>query len=238
MWCFLLAFVSLLLLSSIQGGTAEQCGRQAGGALCPGGQCCSKYGWCGTAPDYCSTGCQSQCGSGGGDGDIGSLVSRNTFNQMLKHRNDGGCPAKGFYTYDAFIAAAKSFPNFAKTGDAAAQKREIAAFLAQTSHETTGQNKTLDLIVPGILITRVLLNNHVYLDYGNYNYGQCGKAMRADLLTNANLVPTDPVISLKTALWFWMTPQSPKPSCHDVITRRWNPSGADKSAGPGHYKHH
>ncbi|CAL2241269.1 unnamed protein product [Prunus armeniaca] len=139
MWCFLLAFVSLLLLSSIQGGTAEQCGRQAGGALCPGGQCCSKYGWCGTAPDYCSTGCQSQCGSGGGDGDIGSLVSRNTFNQMLKHRNDGGCPAKGFYTYDAFIAAAKSFPNFAKTGDAAAQKREIAAYLAQTSHETTGQ---------------------------------------------------------------------------------------------------
>ncbi|CAL9006837.1 unnamed protein product, partial [Prunus brigantina] len=52
-WCFLLAFVSLLLLSSIQGGTAEKCGRQAGGALCPGGQCCSKYGWCGTAPDYC-----------------------------------------------------------------------------------------------------------------------------------------------------------------------------------------
>lgn len=141
MWCFLLAFVSLFLLSSIQGGTAEQCGRQAGGALCPGGQCCSKYGWCGTAPDYCSTGCQSQCGGGGGGGggDIGSLVSRNTFNQMLKHRNDGGCPAKGFYTYDAFIAAAKSFPNFAKTGDAATQKREIAAFLAQTSHETTGQ---------------------------------------------------------------------------------------------------
>ncbi|CAB4300091.1 unnamed protein product [Prunus armeniaca] len=31
-----------------------------------------------------------------------------------------------------------------------------------------------------------------------------------------------------------MTPQSPKPSCHDVITRRWNPSGADKSAGPGY----
>ncbi|BBH01857.1 basic chitinase, partial [Prunus dulcis] len=30
-------------------GTAEHCGRQAGGALCPGGQCCSKYGWCGTA---------------------------------------------------------------------------------------------------------------------------------------------------------------------------------------------
>ncbi|KAH0980480.1 hypothetical protein GBA52_007657 [Prunus armeniaca] len=96
------------------------------------------------------------------------------------------------------------------------------------------RNKTLDLIVPGILITRVLLNNYVYLDYRNHNHGQCGKAIGADLLTNPDLVATDPVISFKTALWFWMTPQSPKPSCHDVITRRWNPSGADKSAGPGY----
>ncbi|PQP92101.1 endochitinase 2 [Prunus yedoensis var. nudiflora] len=70
----------------------------------------------------------------------------------------------------------------------------------------------------------------------NYNYGQCGKAIGADLLNNPDLVATDPVISFKTALWFWMTPQSPKPSCHDVITGRWNPSGADKSAGrvPGY----
>ncbi|PRQ25094.1 putative chitinase [Rosa chinensis] len=66
------------------------------------------------------------------------LVSQNTFDQILKHRNDGGCPAKWFYTYDAFIAAAKAFPGFATTGDTATRKREIAAFLAQTSHETTG----------------------------------------------------------------------------------------------------
>ncbi|MBA0561384.1 hypothetical protein Golob_018220, partial [Gossypium lobatum] len=26
---------------------AEQCGRQAGGALCPNNLCCSQYGWCG-----------------------------------------------------------------------------------------------------------------------------------------------------------------------------------------------
>lgn len=128
-----------LWLSSFQRGLAEQCGRQAGGALCPGGQCCSQFGWCGTTPDYCTNGCQSQCsGGGGGGGDIGSLISRNNFDQLLKHRNDGGCPAKGFYTYDAFISAAKSFPAFATTGDTATRKREIAAFLGQTSHETTG----------------------------------------------------------------------------------------------------
>lgn len=67
--------------------------------------------------------------------------------------------------------------------------------------------------------------------YRNYNYGRCGKDIGANLLNNPDLVATDPVISFKTAFWFWMTPQSPKPSCHDVITGRWNPSGADKSAG-------
>lgn len=136
-----LSFISFLLLFNIRGGSAEQCGNQAGGALCPGGQCCSKFGWCGTTPDYCSNDCQSQCGGGGGGGgggDIKDLVSKDSFDKILKHRNDGGCPAKGFYTYDAFIAAAKAFPAFATTGDTATRKREIAAFLAQTSHETTG----------------------------------------------------------------------------------------------------
>jgi predicted chitinase len=72
--------------------------------------------------------------------------------------------------------------------------------------------------------------------FRNYNYGRCGKAIGVDLLNNPDRVATDAVISFKTAIWFWMTPQSPKPSCHDVITGRWNPSGADKSAGrnPGY----
>ncbi|KAH7518310.1 hypothetical protein FEM48_Zijuj09G0157800 [Ziziphus jujuba var. spinosa] len=179
-----LTIVSLLLFT-IQGGSAEQCGRQAGGALCPGGQCCSKYGWCGTTPDYCNNECQSQCsGSDTGGGDI--PISRSTFDEMFKHRND--CPSKSFYSYDAFIAAAKAFPGFGTTGDDATRKKEIAAFLAQTSHETT------------------------------------------------DLVASDAVISFKTAIWFWMTPQWPKPSCHDVITGRWSPSSADWAAGraPGY----
>ncbi|OWM66490.1 hypothetical protein CDL15_Pgr013707 [Punica granatum] len=46
---------------------------------------------------------------------------------MLKHRNDAACPTKGFYTYDAFIAAAKSFCSFGTTGDIDTRKREIAA---------------------------------------------------------------------------------------------------------------
>ena len=41
----------------------------------------------------------------------------------------------------------------------------------------------------------------------------------------------DPELAFATALWFWMTPQSPKPSCHDVMTGAWSPSAADTAAG-------
>lgn len=76
--------------------------------------------------------------AGAQGGGVSSILSRSLFEQMLKHRNDAACPGKGFYTYDAFIAAAKAFPRFGMTGDIETRKREIAAFFAQTSHETTG----------------------------------------------------------------------------------------------------
>ena len=70
----------------------------------------------------------------------------------------------------------------------------------------------------------------------NYNYGQAGTALGVDLLNNPDLVATNVEVSFKTALWFWMTPQGNKPSCHDVITGKWTPSDIDKSAGlvPGY----
>lgn len=73
------------------------------------------------------------------NGGIASILPESTFNSLLKHRNDAGCPAKGFYTYQAFINAANAYPAFGSTGDLTTRKREIAAFLGQTSHETTGK---------------------------------------------------------------------------------------------------
>jgi chitinase len=162
-WAFF-AFFSLFLSLSVR-GSAEQCGRQAGDALCPGGLCCSFYGWCGTTVDYCGDGCQSQCdggdgcdggGGGGGDGDDGYLsdiIPKSTFDALLKFRNDPRCHAVGFYTYDAFISAAKEFPDFGNTGDDLMRKREIAAFLGQTSHETTG--RVLFFLYNFLLVTSI-----------------------------------------------------------------------------------
>lgn len=69
---------------------------------------------------------------------VSTIVSSDHFERLLPHRNDAVCPARGFYTYDAFIAAAGAFPSFGTTGSTETRKQEVAAFLAQTSHETSG----------------------------------------------------------------------------------------------------
>jgi len=133
MLCLLLALLMLV-------ATAQQCGRQAGGALCANRLCCSQHGWCGNTNEYCGTGCQSQCQPSSSGGDVSSIISRSMFEEMLKHRNDPACPGRGFYTYDAFIAAARAFSGFGTTGDLSTRRRELAAFFGQTSHETTGEH--------------------------------------------------------------------------------------------------
>jgi chitinase len=69
-----------------------------------------------------------------------------------------------------------------------------------------------------------------------YNYRLAGQALNLDLVGNPDLVSSDPVVAFKTAIWFWMTPQSPKPSCHAVMTGGWTPSADDRAAGrlPGY----
>ncbi|ORX85804.1 glycoside hydrolase/deacetylase, partial [Anaeromyces robustus] len=40
-----------------------RCGPKFSNAICPSGQCCSKYGWCGTESKYCGDGCQIDYGT-------------------------------------------------------------------------------------------------------------------------------------------------------------------------------
>uniref|UniRef100_A0ACD5WFZ6 Uncharacterized protein n=1 Tax=Avena sativa TaxID=4498 RepID=A0ACD5WFZ6_AVESA len=68
------------------------------------------------------------------------------------------------------------------------------------------------------------------------NYRQAGKALGLDLVSNPDLVSNDSVVAFQTAIWFWVTPQTPLPSCHDVMTGNWTPSAQDRDAGllPGY----
>ncbi|CAL5377981.1 unnamed protein product [Camellia sinensis] len=115
------------------------------------------------------------------------------FNQMFLHRNDAVCPAKNLYTYEAFIVATKSFGSFGTTSDTATRLKEIAAFLAQTSHETTGSP-------PDYCVADAQWPCAPGKKY--YGYGP-----------------------------IQISYLSPKPSCHDVISERWTPTAADRSAG-------
>ncbi|KAI3847725.1 hypothetical protein MKW92_048634 [Papaver armeniacum] len=268
--CLSLIFINISFESNVTFAQV-QCGSGAGGALCSGGLCCSQYGYCGSTSAYCGAGCQSQCTIVSPppppastppppppSGNLTLLISQSLFDQLLAYRNDTSCMGK-FYTYAAFIEAAKSFSSFAAVGDTNTRKKEIAAFLAQTSHETTGGWAT----APGgpyswgycFIQERSPTSNYCqsgmqwpcasgksYYGRGpiqiswNYNYGQAAQVLQADILNNPDLVAQDPIISFKTALWFWMTPQSLKPSCHDVIIGQWQPSSTDVSAGrlPGY----
>ncbi|GKV45155.1 hypothetical protein SLEP1_g52265 [Rubroshorea leprosula] len=120
-----------------------------GGALRPNGLCCSQYGWCG----YC-TNCQSQCG--GSDGSTSTLTP-----------TPAAAVINGFYMDDAFIAAAQSFNGFGTTGDINTRKRELAAFLAQTSHETSGKGTILLPIAHPVNGHVLLANNTVAEDPSN-----------------------------------------------------------------------
>ena len=50
-----------------------------------------------------------------------------------------------------------------------------------------------------------------------------------DLLQHPNLVitKTDPPLSVLASLWFYMTPQSPKPAMHDIVIGNWVSPDAD-----------
>jgi chitinase len=51
------------------------------------------------------------------------------------------------------------------------------------------------------------------------------------LLNDPDQVVKDGYVAFASAMWFYMTPQSPKPSMHDVVTVFFEPSPGDINAG-------
>jgi len=142
---------------------------------------------------------------------------------------------------------------FCTEQDLQTNKKELAAFFAHIAHETRhGENAKyndgLMFIHEGNTSLPYIAENDNYppvpnkkyygrgpiqLSYnGNYGYASdCIFGNKSVLLNSPELVETDPVISFKTAIYFWMTPQTAKPSAHDVMIGKWQPNAADKTAG-------
>ncbi|WP_234358074.1 chitinase, partial [Streptomyces puniciscabiei] len=144
----------------------------------------------------------------------GFVVSKAQYNKMFPHH-------KKLYTYEGLVKAMKAFPAFAHTGDAKTKKREAAAFLANVSHETSGliyineQNKanwpTYCQPEPyGCPAGQSAYHGRGPLQISwNYNYKAAGDAVHIDLLNHPNLAATNPVVTWKLALWYWMTQSGP-----------------------------
>jgi hypothetical protein len=169
--------------------------------------------------------------------------------------------SKELYSFKAFLAATDSFPQFLSSDDTILQKRELCAFLANIAYETGGgwdaapggyykwglhyveevscakgcpqYSDTTKKLYPPVTGQSYHGRGPLQISW-NYNYGQFSEIYFKDkekLLNDPSLVSRDPVTCFASALWFWITAQFPKPSCHDIICDIWKPTPKDIAGG-------
>jgi len=202
------------------------------------------------------------------DSSIGKWFTDADFKAFFPNIDNAACTGKGFFNRCALLKAAASFPEFANSGDSNKDKLEFAAFLAHTSHETTGGWATAPGgpqawgycfkeergCESGTCTGYCAAGNpcgqwgfdctcaagKTYQGRGpvqlswNYNYGQFSKELFGDasvLINDPDRVANDATLAFQSAIWFWMKVQSPKPSCHQVMSGQWTPSAQDLSLG-------
>ncbi|CAI0548716.1 unnamed protein product [Linum tenue] len=190
---------------------AQDCG-------CVSDECCSKWGYCGTSPDHCGSGCQSgPCNRN--DIQVADIVTPEFFNGIID-QSDGDCAGRSFYSRDAFLRALGSYQGFARLGSDDDSRREIAAFFAHATHETGSK-----FFPPFFFLKEIDGPSKDYCEeentqfpcnpskgyYGrgplqlswNFNYGPAREQIGFDGLNSPETVANDPEVSFKTALWFW-----------------------------------
>ena len=176
--------------------------------------------------------------------EISFLITKNQFQAAFPHHNL-------IYSYESLVEASKNFPLFTNEGSMISRKRELIAFLANVAHETANSSDSSyswglfyteeQACKDGLCPQYNTAGSSSYqpapgksyhgrgplqLSY-TYNYGLAGKELGIPLLDHPELVSTNGIIGFKTAIWFWMKEQKPKPSCHDVMCGNWVATAAD-----------
>ncbi|WP_068613432.1 chitinase [Paenibacillus tuaregi] len=156
------------------------------------------------------------------------------------------------------------FGSFLQEGSDRDRKRDLAALLANLSHETgggaadspggelrwglfwnqniagrTGANMSAFVdpasakLYPGVAGKRYYGRGPIMMSW-NFNYGLISSIIYGDknvLLKNPESVAEDGKLGFMTALIFWLTPQAPKPSAHDVMVGKWKPDKEQTAKG-------
>ncbi|XP_024995905.1 endochitinase EP3-like [Cynara cardunculus var. scolymus] len=185
---------------------------------CARNLCCSQYGYCGTGADYCGKGCRSgPCSLPApiNNADVSRIVTWGFFNRIVA-KSASNCPGRGFYTRDAFLKVLRDYQQFGRSGSIDDSKREIAAFFAHVTLETghfcyieeiNGRSSKYcdDTNTKYPCNPRKSYHGRGPIQISwNYNYGAAGESLGFDGLNNPEIVARDPVVSFKTALWYWM----------------------------------
>jgi hypothetical protein len=155
------------------------------------------------------------------------------------------------------------FPLFLGDGNDSIQRRELAAFLANMAHETSGgwEEAPGGIFQWGLYFVSEKTFPNPSFNYAdtskkkwlpvagksyhgrgpmqlswNYNYGQFSEAYFGNkqiLLDDPDLLLKDSVLCFASAIWFWVRDQYPKPSCHDLMAGQWEPTAKDIAGGRG-----
>jgi len=192
---------------------------------------------------------------------LSHYLNEKDWDRLFPHRYAINAKGRDFYSFKALAKAVEKYPGFLAEKDAVSQKRELAAFLANIAQETSGGwaqapggyftwglyfvaenggKGALNAYADGNKPAYLPVAGKLYFGRGpaqlswNYNYGAFSEAWfgnKDTLLGDPDRLTRDPVLSFGSALWFWMTPQSPKPSCHQIMSGEWSPTSDDLAKG-------
>lgn len=130
-----------------------------------------------------------------------------------------GHQEKALYSYSALCTALKGFGQFANSGNAETDKKEIAAFFAHVAKETAFLEQTDEAGQPSS--SGDFHGRGAIQLTGQANYQAAGDYLQKNLVGNPGMVSTDAVTNWQTALWFWTIHKNPgtqgTQNCHDAI---------------------
>lgn len=130
-----------------------------------------------------------------------------------------GHQEKPLYNYQALCTALKGFGQFGNTGNAEADKREVAAFFAHVAKETAFLEQTDEAGQPSN--AQDYHGRGAIQLTGQANYQAAGDYLQKNLVGSPGLVSTDAVTNWQVALWFWTIHKNPgtqgTQNCHDAM---------------------
>lgn len=202
------------------------CGPDGGGAVCPSGQCCSQYGYCGATAEHCEASCLRDFSAPDSECVTGSVPI--TFE--TDYTDPGTATGTAFgLTFDEYAAAVQN--NGVRAGVATPEqyqaivgnaeaaggitsKRELAMFLAQVLWESTGlvdrEELSRGVNADGIVEPYVPYYGRGYIQLTwEDNYRAASMALYGDerLLSEEgrNTIVTDEDTAWAVSFWYWKT---------------------------------